>query len=80
MEEISVGEKDFSSEGVDPLRVKHVSEAWFSLITTWKSTASEIEQSTDPPSAAWRLLRQRYRACGLKEKSRMMRELNLLKM
>ena len=58
---------------------EHASEAWLSLITTCKGTALEIVQSTDSPSAAWRKLLQRYRACGLKEKSSLMRELNSLK-
>ena len=42
--------------------------------------ALKIVQSTDPLSVAWRGLVQRYRACGLKEKSRLMREFNSLKM
>ncbi|CAN0344859.1 unnamed protein product, partial [Ascophyllum nodosum] len=37
-------------------------------------------QSTDSPSAAWRELLQRYRVCGLKKKSGLMREFNSLKM
>ena len=40
----------------------------------------EIVQSTDSSSAAWRELLQRYRVCGLKEKSGLMREFNSLKM
>ena len=37
-------------------------------------------QGIDSPRAAWRELLQRYRACGLKEKSRLIRESNSLKM
>ena len=48
-------------------------------MTTCKDTALEIVQSTDSPSAAWWELLQRYRACGLKEKSKLMREFNSLK-
>ena len=69
--EIRVGAEDFNSQGINPLRAKRASEAWLSLITISKGTALEIMQSTDSPSAAWRKLLQRYRACGLKEKSRL---------
>ena len=79
-EEIKVGAEDFNSEGIDPIRVKRASEAWLSLITACKGTALDIVQSTDSPSEAWRLLLQRYRATGLKEKSRLMREFNSLRM
>ena len=37
-------------------------------------------QGIDSPRAAWRELLQRCRACGLKEKSRLFREFNSLKM
>ena len=75
-DEIKVGAEDFNSEGIDPLRAKRASEAWFSLITTCKGTALEIVQSIDSPSAAWwKLLQQYHRACGLKEKSRLMQSL-----
>ena len=56
---------------------KCVSEVWLSLITIWKGTALKIVQSTDLPSAAWL---QRYRACGVKDKTRLMREFHSLKM
>ena len=79
-DEIRVGAEDFNSQGIAPLRAKRAFEAWFSLTATCKGTALEIVQSTDSPSAAWRELLQRYRACGLKVKSRLMQELNLLKM
>ena len=39
-----------------------------------------IVQSIDSLSAAWWELLQRYRACGLKEKSRLTQELDSLKM
>ena len=78
-DEIRVGAENFSSQGIDPLRAKRASEAWLSLITTCKGTALEIVQSTVSPRAVWRELLQRYRACGQKEKSRLMREFNSLK-
>ena len=79
-DEIKVRAEDFKSQGIDSLRTKCAFEAWLSLITTCKGTALEIVQSADSPSASWRELLQRYRACGLKEKSRLMREFNSLKM
>ena len=79
-DEIRVGAESFSSQDNDPLRAKRASEAWLSLITTCKGTVLEIVQSTDSPSAAWRELLQRYRVCGLKEKSGLMREFNSLTM
>ena len=51
-----------------------------SLITTCKVTALEIVQCTDSPSAAWQELLQRYHACGLEEKSKLMRMFNSLEM
>ena len=77
-DEIRVGAEDFNKEDINPLRAKHASEAWLSLIATYKCTALEIVQSNDSPIAAWRELLQRYRACGLKEKSRLMRKFNSL--
>ena len=50
--------------------------AWFSLISACKGTALKIVQSTESPSAAWL---QQYRACGVKEKTRLMREFHSLK-
>ena len=79
-DEIRAGAEDFNSQGIDPLRAKCASDAQLSLITTCKVTAPEIMQSTDSPSAAWWELLQRYHACGLKEKSKLMREFNSLKM
>ena len=80
MDEIRVRAEDFNSQGIDPLQAKCASEARLSLITICKSTALEIAQSTASPSAAWRELLQRYRACGLKEISKLRREFNSLKM
>ena len=80
-DEIRVRAEDFNSrQGIGLLRVKRASKAWLSLITTCKGTALEIVQSTDSPNAARRELLQRYRACGLKENSRLMRGFNSLKM
>lgn len=79
-DEIKVRAEDFSSQGIDPLRQKRVSEARFFFITTCKGTELEIVQSADSPSAAWRGLLKRYRACSLKENSKLMREFNTLKM
>ena len=74
--EIRVKAEDFNSQGIDPLRTKRASEAWLFLTTTCKGTALEIVHSTDSPSAAWRELLQRHRACDLKEKSRLMQEVH----
>ena len=80
-DEIRVGVVDFNSQGIDPLRAKRASKARLFLVSTCKGMALEIVQSTDSPSAAWwRELLQRYRAYGLKEKSRLMREFNSLKL
>ena len=67
-DEIRVGAEDFNSQGIDSLRAKCASETWLSLTTTCKGTALRVVQSTDSPSAAWL---QRYRACGVKEKTRL---------
>ena len=79
-DEIRVGADNFNSQGVNPLRAKRASEAWLFLITTCKDTALEMLQSTDSPSAAWRELLQRYHARGLKDKNRLIRVFNSLKM
>ena len=79
-DEIRAGAEDFNSQGIDPLRAKRASDTWLSPITTCKGTALKIVQSTYSPCAAWRELLQRYRACGWKEKSRLMREFKSLKM
>ena len=71
-DETRVGAEDFNSQGIDPLQTKRASEAWLSLITTCKGSALEIMLSTDSPSAAWRELLQRHRACGLKGKNKLM--------
>ena len=79
--EIRVGAEDFNSQGIDPLRAKqHASAAWLSVITTCKGTALEIVQNIDSPMLRGLELLQRYRACGLKEESRLMRDFNSLKM
>ena len=79
-DEIRVGVDNFNSQGVNPMRAKRASEAWLSLIITCEDTALKILQSTDSPNAAWRELLQRYPARGLKDKSRLIREFNSLKM
>ena len=48
-DEIMVGAQAFNSQGIDPLRAKHASEVWLSLITTCKGTVLEIVQSIDSP-------------------------------
>ena len=52
-DEIRAGAEDFSSQGIDPLRAKRASEAWFFLITTCEGTALEILESTHSTRATW---------------------------
>ena len=79
-DEIRVGAENFNSQGINPLRAKRASEAWFSLIAICNDTTLEIVQTTDSPSTTWRDMLQRYRACDSKEKNRLIRAFNLLKM
>ena len=78
--EIRVGNEDFNSSVSTRCERSARQRRGFSFIAICKGTALEIVQSTDSPSVAWRELLQRYRACGLKEKSTLMRDFNSLKM
>ena len=78
---IRVGTEDFNSQVIDPPRAKCASGARLSIITTCKGSVVEIVQSTDSPRAAWReLLYVAVSSLWSREKSRLMREFNLLKM